>query len=181
MIKQPSLILTLATLCLLPLISSCSDQQNLSSLMQNLQEIRNRPSGKIPPLPEQPVYEAAHYTEADKRSPFRLREELELIRPYSSNQFRPDTQRTKEALEHFPLENLTFVGTLQFSDEKYPTALIDDGQGTVHKVIKGQYLGQDFGRVAEISKDTLLVEETVQDEQGGWIKRPRQLKLASLK
>jgi len=162
------------------LLTGCSDQGSHNDLMRTLVDIRNRPSGRIEPLPERPEYQAALYTGTDQRSPFHLYEQQNTTSErYLSDQFRPDTQRTKGALEQLPLESLSLVGTLQFADAKSPTALIDDGQGKIHKVTKGQYLGQDFGRVAEISEDTVFIEETVQDEQGGWIKRPRQLKLAT--
>ncbi len=161
------------------LLSGCSDQDN-NDLMQTLVDIRNRPSGRIEPLPSRPEYQAVLYTGTDQRSPFHLYEQQNTTSErYLSDQFRPDTQRIKGELEQLPLESLSLVGTLQFADEKTPTALIDDGQGKIHKVTKGQYLGQDFGRVAEISEDTVFIEETVQDEQGGWVKRPRQLKLAT--
>ncbi len=158
----------------------CGDRNSQYNLMQSLQEIRNRPSGTIEPLPERPEYQPVLYTGTDQRSPFHLYEKQEPAPGrYRSDQIQPDTKRIRGELEQMPLESLTLVGTLQFADEKYPSALIDDSRGTIHKVTKGQYLGQDFGRVVEISEDTVLIEETVQDEQGGWIKRPRQLTMAT--
>lgn len=160
-------------------LSGCNDQSSPKSLMQSLEDIRNRPSGQIESLPERPSFPVVRYTGSDLRSPFRLEEESgDTGQRHLSEQFKPDTSRVKGALEHHPLETLTLVGTIQFADAQYPTALIDDGQGKVHQVKKGAYLGQDFGRVAEITADTVYIEETVQDEQGGWITRSKQLNLA---
>lgn len=161
-------------------LTGCGNRDNQQKLMQSLQDIRNRPSGQVDPLPERPEYQPVFYSGTDQRSPFHLYEKQESSSGrYMPDQFRPDTKRVKGDLEQIPLESLTLVGTLQFADEKYPSALIDDSRGRIHKVTKGQYLGQDFGRVVDISEDTVLIEETVQDEQGGWIKRPRQLTMAT--
>ncbi len=177
--KSVTAILLILSLGSALLLTGCNDQESEAKLLQSLSDIRNRPSGRIEPLPERPDFEAVRYTGSDQRSPFRLHEqESAAAQRFDSDQFQPDMSRTKSALEKQPLDSLTLVGTLQFAGDSSPSALIDDGKGQIHKVTTGQYLGQDFGRVAEISEDTVFIEETVQDEQGGWIKRPRQLKLA---
>ncbi|MFG1491596.1 pilus assembly protein PilP, partial [Oceanospirillum sp. HFRX-1_2] len=55
----------------------CGDRNSQHNLMQSLQEIRNRPSGKIEPLPKRPEYQPVLYTGTDQRSPFHLYEKQE--------------------------------------------------------------------------------------------------------
>jgi len=175
MIKQAYVMATLV--CITLSLGACSNDKQNSKLQQQLADIRSRPSGQVEPLPERALVEAPLYTGNTLRNPFSLHGDT-AVAVRSTQQNRPDDNRVKSPLEQQPLETLSLVGTLKFADEKSATALIDDGQGKIHKVTVGQYLGQDFGKVAEIKEDTVFIEETVQDELGGWIKRPRQLKLA---
>ncbi|WP_417598725.1 pilus assembly protein PilP [Oceanospirillum sp.] len=163
---------------LLTLLAGCRGHDDHSALLTLLQDIRNRPPGTIAPLPETLTPPLVHYTGSQQPSPFKLHKEQRT--PASSigaDPFTPDSVSPQGVLEQHPLQELSFVGTLQLSDDRTPKAFIDDGHGEVHKVIAGQYMGQNFGRVVKISEDTIYIEETVQDEQGTWVTRPRQLKL----
>ncbi|OOV86112.1 pilus assembly protein PilP [Oceanospirillum linum] len=163
---------------LLTLLTGCRSHDDHSALLTLLQEIRNRPPGSIAPLPETLTPPSVRYTGSLQPSPFKLRKEQQTSAPPTGpDLFIPDSTRPKGVLEQHPLQELSFVGTLQLSDDHTPKAFIDDGHGEVHKVIAGQYMGQNFGRVVKISEDTVYIEETVQDEQGTWVTRPRQLKL----
>lgn len=160
-------------------VAGCTEQSNQQQLQQTLETLSNRPSGRIEPLPESVAPPHVSYTGGDQRSPFRLHAPTSAGEArQASDLFRPKTDRERGPLEQIPLESLTLVGTLRFADAPAPTALLDDGQGEIHKVNTGDYIGQDFGRVVRITADTVFIEETIQDEQGGWVKRPRQLKLA---
>ena len=65
------------------------------------------------------------------------------------------------------------VGTL--SRDQQIWALINDGEGRIHRVTQGNYLGRNFGRITQIDSFELEVLETVPDGSGGWINRPRTL------
>jgi type IV pilus assembly protein PilP len=178
-----------------------SDTPN-ASLEKRLADIRLRPSGQIESLPERLRQDRQTYTSKHLRDPFSFDPEVlappsiakhpEPTKPSISHEKpasnkhprqhkQSDNSREKTSLENQPLETLILVGTLQYFDEASPTALIDSGQGDIKTVIVGQYLGQNFGRVTKIQSDTVFIEESVQDEQGVWIKRPKQLKLMVIK
>jgi len=174
-----------------------SDTPN-ASLEKRLADIRLRPSGHIESLPERPRQYKQTYTSKHLRDPFSFDQEvlapppIVLTKPSTSHEKpapnthpsqhkQPDSRREKTPLENLPLETLILVGTLQYFDEASPTALIDSGQGDIKTITVGQYLGQNFGRVTKIQSDTVFIEESVQDEQGVWIKRPKQLKLMVIK
>ena len=56
-------------------------------------------------------------------------------------------------------------------------ALITESNGSVHRVRVGNYLGQNHGRIVSISDTNVNVVEIVPDGQGGWIERPRSVKV----
>lgn len=159
-------------------LSACSPQRSLDQLHQQLIQIKNRPSGNIEALPTAPEYHPEAYTASALRNPFQLNFSTEHhVKASPGGQQKPDFSRIKTALEQLPLESFTMVGTIQFSDATEASALIQDTQGKVYRVTTGQHLGLDFGKITHVTKNGIMLEETVQDELGGWIKRPRQIKL----
>lgn len=162
------------------LVSACSGTEDRDALNEQLLQIKSRPSGEIASLPEIKAYTPISYTGSNLRSPFRLKEEnnLDNNKKAANTALAPDLTRKKTPLELIPFESLSMVGSIQFYNEKHPSALIDDGRGKVHKITLDDYLGQDFGKVADISHESMTIEETVQDELGNWVKRSRQLTLS---
>ncbi|SKA22644.1 type IV pilus assembly protein PilP [Oceanospirillum multiglobuliferum] len=158
-------------------LSACSPQHSLDELRNKLEQIKNRPSGNIEALPLAPKYQPESYTASALRNPFQLNFTTEANHQQKGSQQKPDLSRQKTELELLPLESFSMVGTIQFADEKEASALIQDAQGKVYKVTIGQHLGQDFGKILNVTSQAILLEEIVQDELGGWIKRPRQIKL----
>lgn len=160
------------------LLIACGGKDNMDSLESELMQIKSRPSGHVDALPEIITYSPVNYTGSSFRSPFRSEdEELDNAKKIADTVNAPDLTRKKSELELIPFENLSMVGSIQFYNESTPAALIDDGQGQVHRVRIGDYLGQDFGLVGSITHRGIMLEETIQDELGHWIKRPRQLML----
>lgn len=88
----------------------------------------------------------------------------------------PDTNRPKEVLEAFSLENMKYVGS--FSSGKQKTGYIDV-DGHVYTVKTGNYVGQNFGRITSIEPDRITVTEIIEDANGNWIPRMAELSLDS--
>jgi len=70
---------------------------------------------------------------------------------------------------------LKMVGTLGRNTELF--ALIEDGEGGVHRVQLGDYMGRDHGQIQEITETELLLTEVISNGVGGWIKRNRSVVL----
>ena len=88
----------------------------------------------------------------------------------------PDMNRPKQPLEAYPLESLKFVGSISRDDLKY--ALIKTPDNTIHQLKVGNYAGQDFGMVTEITDGGVMLKEIVQDDMsGGWTERPASINL----
>ena len=141
---------------------------NSDELDQYINQIKARPGGRIAPLPEITPYEIFSYV-ADKqgiRSPFR---------PDSPQSVgggggpRPDDDRSREYLEGFPLDTLGMVGTMHIDETMY--GLVQTSDGLIHRVIPGNYMGQNDGRITQISESEIGLVEIISDGIGGYIER----------
>jgi type IV pilus assembly protein PilP len=88
----------------------------------------------------------------------------------------PDLNRRKEPLEAFPLESLQMVGTMQRGKSTF--ALVRTTDKDIYQVRIGNYLGQNFGVIIDISDNEIRLKELVQDGSGDWTERSSTLQLA---
>jgi len=86
----------------------------------------------------------------------------------------PELARRKEALEAFPLDSMSLVGSLIKTGQ--PVALIKV-DNLLYQVKLGNYLGLNFGRVTKINETEVTLREIVQDAVGEWIERVATLQL----
>ena len=156
-------ILVLASVAL----ASCSGEQ-YSDLRQFVKESDNLPRGRIPPLPDVKPYEPFNYNAYDLIDPFKPRK-IEPPKSAAGNGVQPDLNRRKEPLEAYPIENLRMVGTLQQSKTNF--ALVKSPDNNLFRVKVGNYLGQNFGLIMEITESTIKLKEIVQDSGGDWTER----------
>ena len=163
---------TLLTL-LVGLLSGCGE--GLDDLRQFTQTIRAKPPGRIEPIPEFQPYQTFEYTSHDLRDPFKIvdfrRPEVdeEMIAALTSG-LRPDLDRAKEALEDFPLDTLRLKGTID-DREGIKWGLIFAPDNTIHRVIEGNYMGQNHGRIISVTDQTIELTEIVPDGLGNYIER----------
>lgn len=143
-------------------------------------DVQARPPGRIEPPPEFKPHLNFNYTAASMRSPFVAPMAETKNSERAGKSVIPDLVRTKEYLESFNFDNLRFVGSLQRSSGANTLwALINDGQGGVHRVKEGDHLGKNFGSIASISSTKVEVIEIVPsgalDDNGQtlWVERPR--------
>jgi type IV pilus assembly protein PilP len=151
-------------------LAACSS--DLEELQKKVAEVRSRPGDRIEPLPELRPYESFVYNATTLRSPF-------VPSPPASatlSSLRPDSKRTREFLEQFPLDTLHMVGTLEMSGHKY--GLVKDASGLVHRVLPGQYLGQNDGKIVGVTPAKISVIQIVPDGVGGYIERPAAIALS---
>ena len=80
----------------------------------------------------------------------------------------------KEPLEAFPLEQLKMVGTLQQGSDTYALVRADK---TLYRVKKGNYMGQNFGLITDVTDAEIKLKEIVQDSAGDWAERQSVLPL----
>jgi type IV pilus assembly protein PilP len=150
--------------------AGCSGGQ--SDLQKWIEATKKKPGGRILPLPEVKPYETYVYAAANLRSPFQPQG------PNSAGgQARPNSRRNREFLEGFSLDTLRMVGTFKVGSNFY--GLVQSKDGLVHKVQPGNYLGQNDGKVTEITGGRISLVEIIPDGLGGYIERPASLALAN--
>lgn len=151
-------------------LSGCSG--DMDELHEKVTEVRNRPGERVEPLPEIKPYESYAYTASNLRSPFVA---SAPARSDIANALRPDVKRPREFLEQFPLDSLRMVGTLQQQGREY--GLVQGKDGLVHRVLPGNHIGQNDGRITGISNTRISVVQIVPDGVGGYIENPASLTL----
>jgi len=163
---------------------ACVRTDPLTDLKAFVQEQDAKPKGAIEPPPVFLAPDFVSYTASSKRSPFEVPRPVELVQEEKSaprSNIRPDQLRVKEYLETFRIENIAMVGTLSgYTDDVTLWALVKDGQGEVHRVKAGNYLGRNFGRIIEISETQIDLIEIVPTGKENWVERPRVLILVGL-
>ena len=146
------------------LATGCS--RGMSDLDAYIAEVKSRPGGRIEPLPEISTYEAFAYDVGDARSPF-VPEMPSSSR--AGDSVRPDADRRREYLEGFPLDTLRMVGTLQLGGQLY--GLVQTSDRLVHRVVVGNYLGQNDGRIISITDSAIQMLEIIPDGLGAYTER----------
>jgi len=156
-------------------IAACGGQ--MDDLDQYINEVKARPGGRIEPLPEITPYAVFTYV-ADAqgvRSPF-VPDTPQVTTTGVGGGIRPDSQRSREFLEGFPLDTLRMVGTLDMAETMY--GLVQTSDGLIHRVVPGNYLGQNDGRINEIDESEIELVEIISDGIGGYIERDAAISLS---
>ena len=149
---------------------------DMDDLDQYINEVKSRPGGRIEPLPEITLYEAfAYVADAENvRSPFVP--DRPQVSTSGPNILSPDDDRSREFLEGFPLDTLSMVGTLYIGETMY--GLVQTSDGLIHRVVPGNYLGQNDGRINEIDESGIELIEIISDGIGGYIERDAAISLS---
>ena len=149
---------------------------DMDELDRYINEVKARPGGRIEPLPEITPYEIFTYV-ADVeglRSPFVP--DTPQAAGSAAGGARPDPDRSREYLEGFPLDTLGMVGTLYIGETMY--GLVQTADGLIHRVVPGNYLGQNDGRITDISESEITLVEIISDGIGGYIERDAAISLS---
>jgi type IV pilus assembly protein PilP len=128
---------------------------------------------RVEPLPAVKPFEPFAYEGFDLPDPFKPRK-LAVPKEGGAGGIAPDLNRRKEPLEAFPLEQLKMVGTLQQGKDMYALVRADK---TLYRVKKGNYMGQNFGLITDVSESDIKLKEIVQDSAGDWAERQSVLPL----
>jgi type IV pilus assembly protein PilP len=158
-----NLILAAGAVTLL-LTAGCSP--GMSDLENYIAEVKARPGGRIDPLPEITTYRTFAYESDGARSPF-MADSPAAAR--ADNGVRPDADRRRQYLEGFPLDTLRMVGTLRLGGQLY--GLVQTSDKLVHRVVPGNYLGQNDGRIIAINDSAIQLLEIIPDGLGGYTER----------
>lgn len=156
----------LASLLMAALLAGCS-RSHMADLRHYVAQVKAHQSNHIKPLPKIQRYKPFTYPAKDRRDPF-------APVPNKKQQHRgkgprPNPNHVPGPLEQFPLSSLQMRGTLTANGRTY--ALIVSPDGIVHRVRKGDYLGEHYGRVTGITSDKVSVVELMPTGFGGYRKQ----------
>lgn len=168
----------LRTACILcaAALAACGDRP-LEDVERYVADLEVGAGPALPPLPKFAEPAPAAYQGAGGRSPFEP--PAQAAQPgarLDPDRIAPDFGRARQPLEAFPASALALVGTIAKGATRQ--GLVVDGDGSVHEVGVGDYLGQDHGRVQRVGEAAIEFVEILPDGGGGWVERNRSLMLA---
>jgi len=175
MTKQLSGSIILASTILLA--AGCAEN-NMNDLSQYALDTKQKYMGKVEALPAITPYESYHYQVSKERDPFKpsvsLVKTIALKR--ASNGIKPNAVRNKEDLEKYALETLVMVGIMNNNGQNW--AIVKAPDSSIFRVKKGNYMGENNGKILKITESKIDLKEIVQDGLGGWIERPNKLAIS---
>ena len=148
-------------LCLALCLAACGGNE-ADDLDKFMAEAASDMRARVDPLPEVKPYTPIEYNADGQLSdPFKSRK----AQSTKTTGIQPDFDRPKEPLEAYPLESLQYVGSLSKDGLQY--ALIKTPDNSIQQVSIGNYMGQNFGIVTEITENEVVLKEIIQDELSG--------------
>ena len=144
----------------------------MDELQQKVAEIKSRPGERIEPLPEIKPYESFTY---NAQPAFAVR--AERAGAQRCGQRRSPGRRSARASSSSSSRStrMKMVGTLELQGKNY--GLVQGKDGLVHRVLPGNFMGQNDGRVVGVTSTRISIIEIVPDGLGGYIERPAALAL----
>ncbi len=151
-----------------------------SELRQWMAEQKSQIRPKISPISEPKQFIPESYSQVATIEPFSNQKLTQALKRDSTQAaangalIAPELARRREALESFPLDAMTLVGSMTQTGQ--PVALVKV-ENLLYQVRPGNYLGQNYGRVSKIAETEVTLREIVQDATGEWIERTATLQL----
>ncbi len=159
-------------------LTACVNE-DVSDLESYIRDVKARPKGSIPLLPEIKLVEPFLFNPEGLRNPFKAVKRVKKDEEFDVADglgIRPDVNRRKEELESYSLDTLRMVGTVMMRNERW--ALVKASDGTIHRTQKGNHMGQNYGEIIEILEDRIELMEIVPDKPGTWREQQASLALA---
>ncbi|MDA8445536.1 pilus assembly protein PilP [Paracidovorax valerianellae] len=169
----------IACLALCAVLAGCGSSGE-DELRQWMTELRANTKPRITPLTEPKQFQPQNYNAEGATDPFNSVKLTQALRRDSTQLaanatlIAPEMARRKEPLEAYPLDTMAMVGSLNKTGN--PTALLKV-DNLLYQVRVGNYLGQNYGRITQITETAIQLREVVQDATGDWIERQTTLDL----
>jgi type IV pilus assembly protein PilP len=174
--KHAALLAAAAVVVLAGCASSGTDEINEWMAQQ-----RATTKPRVTPIPEPKTFTPEAYDQEAQVEPFSNQKLAQALKRDSQQQgqasaalLAPELARRKEALEAFPLDSMSMVGSLIKKGE--PVALIKI-DSLLYQVRPGNYLGQNYGKITKVGESEVVLRELVQDAAGEWVERVATLQL----
>jgi len=152
----------------------------VDELHQWMAEQKAQTKPRVKPVAEPKQFKPESYTQVAAVEPF---SNQKLARALKTDSIQvaangaliaPELARRKEALEAFPLDAMTLVGSMTKAGQPVALVKVDN---LLYQVRPGNHLGQNYGRVTKITETEVTLREIAQDAVGEWIERTATLQL----
>ena len=168
---------SIVLLSIMLLATGCADN-NMNDLNQFAIDTKKKYLGKVEALPAITPYESYHYQTSDNRDPFKpsvsLIKSIALTR--ASNGVKPNQVRNKEDLEKYALNTLVMVGVMNNNGQNW--AIVKAPDSNIFRVKKGNYMGENNGKILRITESKIDLKEIISDGMNGWIERKNKLAIS---
>ena len=170
----------IALLSAMALVLVGCDTSGEGELREWMAQERAQTQPHVTPLTEPKRFEPQPYVAQSDLEPFNAQRLTQALRRDSTQTasnaalIAPELARRKEPLEAFPLDSMVMVGSLMKANK--PTALLKV-DNLLYQVSVGDYIGQNYGRIKNITETSIQLREIVQDATGDWIERMESLEL----
>jgi type IV pilus assembly protein PilP len=165
----------LALAMVLGTVVGCTAEQ--TELRDWMDQKRREVKPNVAPLQPPKKFDPQPYTSTQAVDPFsnqKLTVALKQEARQPNSMLSAELNRRKEALEAFPLDSMSMVGSVNRQGKPFALLKVD---ALLYQVKVGDYLGQNYGRITRISETEIALREIVQDAAGEWIERPATLQL----
>ncbi len=158
-------------------VAACSTDR-VEDLRHYVAETKARSKAPIKPMPKVATLESFIYKNENRRDPFSVQDVITPIvkNPNGGDVSQLDISRKKEPLETFSLDTMKLAGMIERGGEIW--AIIKAPDSITYWVKRGNYLGQNYGKITHITESKIDVTETIPDGSGGWQSRQASLVLA---
>ncbi len=158
-------------------LTGCAERSynDLTAEVERIKKLPSPPPQELPPFkPDIPHL----YTVMNMRDPFQDLDRMQgtekgnvenTAKEDASLCMRPDAHRNKEALENFPLDALTMVGILEQGKRRW--GLVLDPDQVIYQVEVNNYIGQNHGKIINITETAIELVEMVDDGRGCYVER----------
>ena len=158
------------------LLSACSADQD--ELQQWMEQQKREVKPSVEPLSAPKKFNPQPYVALGSVEPFSV-QKLSVALKQEARQpnslLAAEINRRKEPLEAYPVDSMIMVGSVVRSGRPYALLRVDN---LLYQVKPGDYLGQNYGKITQISETEIEYREIVQDAAGEWVERNAALRLA---
>lgn len=164
-------------LSLSAVVAACAPEQEELSTWMDQQRRDVKPN--VQPLVAPKKFVATPYNGSQVVDPFsnqKLSVALKQEARQPNSLLAAEMSRRKEALEQYPTDGMSMVGSMTEPKSGRQFALLKV-DSLLYQVKLGDHLGQNFGKVIRITETEVALREIVQDAAGEWIERTSTLQL----
>lgn len=152
-------------------LAGCGNSDNITNSIEDIRVMATEKRTHISPVLKETLNKPLVINLTDLKDPFQLRAIKDGIKDEGTtedkiaNRLVTNRKKPRESLENYQLSQLSMVGTLRMNNTQWAFIKIDSEAikgkkgyiNLIQKVKKDDYMGQNQGKITDISNDTLTL------------------------